>query len=102
LLNALVQSASKAGGDACSVSENKMALQISVPAELELIENATELSTSAQQMTFEGQINQHVGRGEAIILQENMQNPCSLVLGQCAELLRAKVKQSSDSGLKHF
>jgi hypothetical protein len=83
----------KQGGDICSTIENKIALTIPVPHEPALIGNATELLVS-QKLIFKGQIDQYICR-EAI-LQENMQRAYSLVLGQCTELLRAKLKQSSD------
>jgi hypothetical protein len=89
----------KQGGDICSTIENKIALEneialmISVPQEPALIGIATELLVS-HKLIFKEQIHQYIRR-EAI-LQENMQRTYSVVLGQCTELLRAKLKQSSD------
>ena len=83
----------KQGGDIRSTIENEAPLTVPVPLEPALIGEAEELTTS-QKLIFKGQIDQYIRR-EAI-LQENMQKAYSLVLGQCTELLRAKLKQSNE------
>jgi hypothetical protein len=83
----------KQGVDIRSTIENETTFQVPVPVEPVLVTPATAL-TVAQTLIFKGQINEYIRR-EAI-LQENMQKAYSLILGQCTELLRAKLKQSAD------
>jgi hypothetical protein len=70
-----------------------VATQIPEPTEPAIIAPATALTT-AQTLIFKGQINAYIKR-EAI-MHENMQKAYSLSLGQCIELLKAKLKQSNE------
>jgi hypothetical protein len=72
------------------VENKEVVLTIPVPTESIVVGTAT-LSNS-QRFAFKEQIDEHIRR--SAILQENMQKACSLILGQCAELLMAKLKQS--------
>jgi hypothetical protein len=83
----------KQGGDIRSTIENELLLPIPLPTEPVLVAPATALTT-AQTLIFKGQIDQYIKRNA--MLQENMQKAYSLILGQCTELLRAKMKQSAD------
>jgi hypothetical protein len=83
----------KQGGDIRSTIENETTFQVPVPVEPVLVAPATAL-TVAQTLIFKGQINEYIRR--QAILQENMQKAYSLILGQCTELLRAKLKQSAN------
>jgi hypothetical protein len=80
------------GGNVCSTFENKAMMVIPVPTQPAVIPPAAELST-AQAFVFKGQINQCIRR--SAVLEENMQEACSLVLGQCTKLLQTKLKQSN-------
>ena len=82
----------KNGGDIRSTLENKIEITIGIPIDPVIIAPATALST-AQTLIFKGQIDQYIKR--LGMLQENMQKAYSLILGQCTELLRAKIKQSN-------
>ena len=84
------------GGDIRSTVENEVAPQIPIPPEPTVPDDAEDLST-AQKLIFKGQISEYIKR-EAT-LQQNMQRAYSLILGQCTELLRAKLKQSNDWAL---
>jgi hypothetical protein len=79
----------KQGGDIRSTIENELLLPIPLPTEPVLVAPATALTT-AQTLIFKGQIDQYIKRNA--MLQENMQKAYSLILGQCTELLRAKMK----------
>jgi hypothetical protein len=83
----------KQGGDIHSTVENETAPLIPIPPEPVPIGTATALTT-AQTLIFKGRIGEYIKRQAT--LQENMQKAYSLVLGQCTELLRAKLKQSND------
>jgi hypothetical protein len=81
------------GGDIRSSLENEVVLTIPLPTEPTTTGAVTTISTS-HSLIFKGQIDQYIRR-EAI-LQENMQKAYSLIIGQCTELLRANLKQSSE------
>jgi hypothetical protein len=83
----------KQGGDIHSTIENEVMLPIPLPVEPVVVAPAQALST-AQTLIFKGQIDQYIKRNA--LLQENTQKAYSLILGQCTELLRAKMKQSAD------
>jgi hypothetical protein len=81
------------GGDIRSTIEKEVVTQIPVPTEPAIIPPAT-ARTTAQELIFKGQINEYIKR-EAT-LQENMQKAYYLILGQCTELLKAKLKQFNE------
>ena len=85
----------KQGSDIRLTIENETQLQIPpVPAEPIIVQPATEMTTSSQELIFKGQIDQCI-KWEAM-LKDNIQKVYSLILGQCTKLLKAKLKQSND------
>lgn len=85
----------KQGGNIHSTIKNETATTILIPAEPQPIDPAAVLTT-AQELIFKGEIDQYIKR--RAMLQENMQKAYLLILGQCTELLKAKLKQLNQWG----
>jgi len=81
----------KHGGDIRSTVENEKMFVLIVPTYPENEETKTEPS-ELNKMMFKGELGSYLKRKS--ILEENCQRSYSLILGQCTDLLKSKLKQS--------
>jgi hypothetical protein len=82
------------GGDIRSSIINETKFVVPMPTETPI---ADPLKPAAEEqvarMTFKGQLEVFVKR--TATLEDNIQKTCSLVIGQCADLLQSKLKQQA-------